>query len=386
MISILALPHAGKQKALLQKLFSAKLRRPKSSKIHFNSNKRESTNGVELAKLTTLLPQRISEALDLNKALVEIVLDFGRTAEIRYQDQKPFFLDGKPVTREEINEITDKIGEFNSDNRAGIDGTLHRISCIKNRSGEIIGLTLRVGRSEADHVRMVEHLLKLTKQSSILFLGRPGIGKTTALRNASRLLAGNDEFNKRVVIVDTSNEIAGDGDVPHSAIGRARRMQVADPSLQHQLMIEAVENHTPEIIIIDEIGTELECLAARTIAERGVRLIGTAHGLTIENLMRNPTLQDLVGGIETVTLGDEEANKRGSFNKTVQERRQDATFPWVVQMLRRDSWLLLPTNQAVDALLRGNDFQATQIVENNGETVANALSYASLTQATSSKI
>ena len=163
---------------------------------------------------------------------------------------------------------------------------------------------------------------------SLLILGRPGVGKTTLLREAARVLA--DDLGKRVVVVDTSNEIAGDGDIPHPGIGRARRMQVARPAEQHQVMIEAVENHMPEVIIIDEIGTELEAAAARTIAERGVQLVGTAHGRTLDNLVVNPTLSDLVGGTQTVTLGDEEARRRGT-QKTVVERKAPPTFDVLVE-------------------------------------------------------
>ncbi len=165
----------------------------------------------------------------------------------------------------------------------------------------------------------------------MLILGRPGVGKTTLLREAARILAES----KRVVIVDTSNEIGGDGDVPHPAVGKARRMQVREPMLQHEVMIEAVENHNPEVIVIDEIGRELEAAAARTIAERGVQLIGTAHGQTLDNLLLNPTLSDLVGGIEAVTLSDEEARRRGT-QKTVLERRAPPTFDVLIEIQNRD--------------------------------------------------
>ena len=141
--------------------------------------------------------------------------------------------------------------------------------------------------------------------------------------------------------MDTSNEIGGDGDVPHPAVGKARRMQVAKPSLQHEVMIEAVENHNPEVIVIDEIGRELEALAARTIAERGVQLIGTAHGRTLENLLINPTLSDLVGGIESVTLSDEEARRRGT-QKTVLERRSPPTFDVLIEIKERDYLVVHP--------------------------------------------
>jgi nucleoside-triphosphatase THEP1 len=197
-------------------------------------------------------------------------------------------------------------------------------------------------------------------------LGRPGVGKTTALREIARVLA--DDLNKRVVIIDTSNEIAGDGDVAHPAIGRARRMQVSQPELQHQVMIEAVENHMPEVIVIDEIGTELEALAARTIAERGVQLVGTAHGNQIENLIKNPTLSDLVGGIQAVTLGDDEARRRGS-QKTVLERKAPPTFDIAVEMLERQRWVVHDcVADTVDTLLRGRQPNPqTRTVDDHGK-------------------
>ncbi|OGI18037.1 MAG: hypothetical protein A2255_09310, partial [Candidatus Melainabacteria bacterium RIFOXYA2_FULL_32_9] len=186
---------------------------------------------------------------------------------------------------------------------------------------------------------------------SILFLGKPGVGKTTKLREIARLLS--DNLGKRVVVVDTSNEIAGDGDIPHCAIGKSRRMQVPSPERQKDVMIEAVENHTPEVIVVDEIGTEAEAQAARTIAERGVMLIATAHGNTLENLIKNPTLSDLVGGVSTVTLGDDEARRRAT-QKTVLEREKQPTFDVVVEIMDRDTLAVYSdVTAAVDYILRG---------------------------------
>jgi hypothetical protein len=192
------------------------------------------------------------------------------------------------------------------------------------------------------------------------------VGKTTMLREAARLLA--DELRRRVVVVDTSNEIGGDGDIPHPGIGRSRRMQVPRPELQHQLMIEAVENHMPEVIVIDEIGTSLEATAARTIAERGVQLIGTAHGTELSNLMQNPTLSDLIGGIESVTLGDEEARRRGT-QKTVLERRAPPTFDALVEIQSFDRVAVHEDiASTVDSLLRGFDAEAElRVVGASGE-------------------
>jgi len=281
--------------------------------------------------------------------VIEIVLDIGRTPEIRHSGGKIEYLDCNTVTDEDISFITSHVQEFTSDNRSGIPGTLHRISAIRNRQGKIIGLTCRIGRVVTGTIACIKDFCMMGK--SILFLGRPGVGKTTKLREISRLVA--DEIGKRVVVVDTSNEIAGDGDTPHPAIGHARRMQVRQPEFQKDIMIEAVENHTPEVIVVDEIGTEAEAQAARTIAERGVMLIATAHGNSLENLIKNPTLSDLVGGVQSVTLGDDEAKRRAS-QKTVLEREKQPTFDIVIEILDRNTLAVYKdTAEAVDYILRG---------------------------------
>ncbi len=309
------------------------------------------TDDLEL--FTTILPPRIRVALakaDGKNQLVEVILDLGRLPAIRSNGQE-VQLGRTVVSPDDISYVTDRIGEFGGDNRAGIERTLHRISALRNRSSDVIGLTCRVGRAVFGTAEIIRDLIESGK--SILILGRPGVGKTTILRETARILS--DDLHKRVVIVDTSNEIAGDGDIPHPAIGSARRMQVAHPSEQHQVMIEAVENHMPEVIVIDEMGTIEESQAARTIAERGVQLIATAHGNTLENLIQNPTLNDLVGGIQSVTLGDEEAKKRGT-QKSVLERRAPPTFDIVVEILERDRLSIhLDVSSAVDILLRGTE-------------------------------
>ncbi len=265
-----------------------------------------------------------------SEGLIEIVLDLGRPAEVRFFD-RAVYLEDLEVGRAELDYVIERVGDFTGDNRAGIERTLHRISAIRNRREEIIGLTCRVGRAVTGTVEIIRDVIESGK--SMLLLGPPGVGKTTLLREAARVLAG--DLGKRVVIVDTSNEIGGDGDVPHPGIGRARRMQVPAPELQHKVMIEAVENHMPEVIVIDEIGTLAESLAARTIAERGVQLVGTAHGITLDNLITNPTLSDLIGGIQAVTLSDEEARRRGT-QKTVLERKARPTFDTLVEIQHRD--------------------------------------------------
>jgi stage III sporulation protein SpoIIIAA len=303
----------------------------------------------DLQALLGVLPEDIREAVekaDDSENLLEIILDLGRVPTARFVDREITLREAE-VTREEIDHVDERTGEFDADNRAGIERTLHRISAIRNRRTHIVGLTLRVGRAVYGTVDIIQDIIESGK--SALILGRPGVGKTTLLREAARILAES----KRVVIVDTSNEIGGDGDVPHPAVGKARRMQVREPMLQHEVMIEAVENHNPEVIVIDEIGRELEAAAARTIAERGVQLIGTAHGQTLDNLLLNPTLSDLVGGIEAVTLSDEEARRRGT-QKTVLERRAPPTFDVLVEIQTRDRFAVHADIQnSVDALLRG---------------------------------
>lgn len=305
----------------------------------------------DLDRLIEILPEKVRRHINYGQMddVIEIVLDIGRTPEVRHASGRIEYLGTETVNDEDIDFITGRIQEFTSDNRSGIPGTLHRISAIRNRQGKVIGLTCRIGRVVTGTIACIKDFCMMNK--SILFLGRPGVGKTTKLREISRLVA--DELGKRVVVVDTSNEIAGDGDTPHPAIGHARRMQVSQPQYQKDVMIEAVENHTPEVIVVDEIGTEEEAQAARTIAERGVMLIATAHGNSLESLIKNPTLSDLVGGIQSVTLGDDEARRRAS-QKTVLEREKQPTFDIVIEILDRNTLAVYKdTAEAVDYILRG---------------------------------
>jgi len=312
--------------------------------------RRETTDDLD-ALMEALPPEIVDRlgALANRTDLLEVVMDLGRRPQARFTTGEEDLLD-REITDADIAHVIDHIGAFGDDNRAGIERTLHRISAIRNRAGKVVGLTCRIGRAVFGTIDIIRDIVDAGQ--SVLLLGRPGVGKTTMLREVARVLA--DDLGKRVIVVDTSNEIAGDGDIPHPGIGDARRMQVRTPTEQHQVMIEAVENHMPEVIVIDEIGTELEAGAARTIAERGVQLVGTAHGNTLDNLMLNPTLSDLVGGIQPVTLGDEEARRRGT-QKTVLERKAPPTFDVLVEIVERDS-VIVHRNVAetVDAILRGH--------------------------------
>jgi len=327
----------------------------------------------DLTLLIETLPNELQQALEKlpREDLLEVVMDLGRPPQARLPG-KSINLSEIPVQQADLDQVISTLGQFGADNRAGIEGTLHRISAIRNRHGTIIGLTLRVGRAIYGTIDLIRDLIE--SNCSVLLLGRPGVGKTTKLREIARVLA--DEFNKRVIVIDTSNEIAGDGDIPHRAIGSARRMQVAHPDQQHAVMIEAVENHMPEVIIVDEIGTTAEAMAARTIAERGVQLISTAHGNTLENVLRNPTLSDLVGGVQTVTLGDEEARLRGT-QKTISERKAPPTFNAVVEIVNHNEVIVhADTAGAVDQLLRNRPAGGIRRTPEGEEMLAESVQHA----------
>lgn len=340
----------------------------------------------DLDQLLNVLPEFISDIIKKHphrEQLIEIVLDIGRRPEARFSNSTEY-LSYRTIVWQDLDQILKRLGKFSGDNRAGIEKTLHRISSLRNRQGSVIGLTCRIGRAIFGTVSIVRDLLEQKK--SILLLGRPGVGKTTAIREIARVLS--DGMQKRVIIIDTSNEIAGDGDLPHPSIGKARRMQVSNHQNQHQVMIEAVENHMPEIIIIDEIGTELEAAAARTIAERGVQLVGTAHGNTLENLIKNPTISDLIGGIQYVTLGDEEAKRRGS-SKSILERKAPPTFDAAVEIHDPNTWAIHDNiQQSVDLLLQGQNFliqKRTLIKKENSRVVVDCKIFYNQTGTTSNQ-
>jgi len=328
-----------------------------------------------LNELLEIVPKFIRDPIRVHpkkEILIEIVLDIGRRPEARFADSTEY-LSYRTIIWQDLDYIIKRLGKFSGDNRAGIEKTLHRISSLRNRQGNIIGLTCRIGRAVFGTVSIIRDLLENKK--SILLLGRPGVGKTTAIREIARVLS--DGIKKRVIIIDTSNEIAGDGDLPHPSIGKARRMQVSSPTNQHEIMIEAVENHMPEIIIIDEIGTELEAIAARTIAERGVQLIGTAHGNALENLIKNPTITDLIGGIQYVTLGDEEAKRRGS-GKSILERKAPPTFEVAVEIHDSQTWVIHDNiENSVDLFLRGENppLQRRKLANSSNVNIHSEISY-----------
>jgi stage III sporulation protein SpoIIIAA len=305
----------------------------------------------DLKQLLDVLPKFVREPLERHPnrdSLIEIVLDIGRRPEARFANTTEYF-SYQTVVWQDLDLILKKLGKFSSDNRAGMEKTLHCISSLRNRKGSVIGLTCRIGRAFFGTVSIIRDLLE--QEKSILLLGRPGVGKTAAIREIARVLS--DGMKKRVIIIDTSNEIAGDGDLPHPSIGKARRMQVSNTQNQHEVMIEAVENHMPEIIIIDKIGTEAEAFAVRTIAERGVQLVGTAHGNALENLIKNPTITDLIGGIQYVTLGDEEAKRRGS-SKSILERKAPPTFDIAIELPNPQTWIIHENiEKSVDLFLQG---------------------------------
>lgn len=324
---------------------------------------------ADLDRFLAVLPDRVRRWLDIHQnldSLKEVVIDLGRPIGARFV-QGYEVMDQSPAMRADVDYVTSRVHEFDRDNRSGIEQTLHRISAIRNRHGEIIGLTCRVGRAVYGTLEIIRDVIE--SGFNILMLGSPGVGKTTKLREVARVLA--DEFDRRVVVVDTNNEIGGGGDIPHPAIGGARRMQVPNDRAQAQVMIEAVENHMPEVVVVDEIGTEAEAVAARTIAERGVQLIATAHGNDLENLMANPTLSDLVGGIQAVVLSDEEAKRRGT-QKTVLERQAPPTFDIVVEIQGINQLAIHhDVAETVDSILLGRPITAeVREFDDGGEVVA----------------
>lgn len=316
-------------------------------------NNNKLNNFSDLRKLFNVFPPDIQQILEDHKnkgEVLEVILDLGKRAEARFLG-KTEYISKRNISWQDLDYTVRRVGKFNDDNRAGIEKTLHRISCICNREGLIVGLTCRVGRSISGPISLIRDYLQ--EEKSFLILGKPGVGKTTIIREMARVLS--DELQKRVVIIDTSNEIAGASNIPHSSLGRARRMQVKKSKLQHDIMLEAVENHMPQVIIIDEISTELEVLAARTIAERGVQLIGTVHGTTLKNLVQNPILVELIGGLQYVTLSDDEAKRRDS-QKSILERKTNSSFEIAIEILERHFWTIhSDVEKSMDLILKNKE-------------------------------
>jgi len=294
------------------------------------------------------LPSSITDYIVDPDNLIEIVVDLQRPVELRFSDDS--FIELKTIGTEYlIEEILNEMSEPGVDNRCGLNETLHRISVIQNKNLDIVGMTIRIGKPYVGNAILIADLLEDKK--NILLIGPPGRGKTSILREASNILSS--ELLKRVVIVDTSNEIAGEGNVPHRAVGRSRRLQVPKTKAQHDVMIEAVENHNPHTIIIDEVSTSEEGLAAQTIAQRGVQILATVHGHTLNDLIQNKSLASMVGGINKVTLSDDTARARGC-QKTALEREFQPPFDCVVEINAFDEVAVHHNvNESVDAILNG---------------------------------
>lgn len=319
----------------------------------------------EAENLLALLPPEFQLDNHVNRAdLMEVVLDIGRRPFAWVNGERHFLgthNDGLVVSRQHLDDIVRPL-HFGADNRAGINGSLHRISAVRNRDDDIVGLTLRVGRYIAGNSIMIADILAGMPHASILICGEPGSGKTSIIRDAARFLAERNSL----LIIDTSCEIGGSGDVPHHCIGLSRRMQVKSVKDQAQVMVECVQNHTPAVMVIDEIGRKAEVQAALTCKERGVRIIASAHG-NMPGLVRNQALCDLVGGIEAVTVGDttarQEAKRRRKkmASKIQAQRRGPPIFDVIIEVKRGvlHEWHIVSKSaDAVDSILRDGTYNA----------------------------
>jgi len=314
----------------------------------------------ELDALFNILPTAIASAIRERPAdsLVDIVLDLGRVPKVHVEEEtkdgrrriKAHALPLPLVTEVDIQTVLGGIGTLSADNRAGIPHTLHRVSALRARDGSVIGFTMRVGRVVYGSLKLMGDIVSSGK--SVLLVGAPGVGKTTVLREMARVLS--DEYHKRVMVVDTSNEIAGDARIPHSGIGSARRIEVPTPNKQALVMLEAVQNHTPEVIIVDEIGSRDEVVSMQAIAHRGVRLVATVHGTSLWQVVNNPSVCALIGGVHPVILSDAEAKLRES-KKTVMQRQHPPVYDVAIEITSRSSWVVYPdVAVAVDNMLLRN--------------------------------
>lgn len=306
---------------------------------------------AETLHLLSLLPPTLRAAVTAHPVfdpagVEELFVHVGQEVEVR--GSGGWVIQLPPPSAAELQHMMKQIGRFGSDGRACVANTAHRASVWRGRHGEPLGVTLRVGRYVPGAARA---LLPLAQRGSLLILSKAGMGKTTLLRDLAAALAQGPDM-PRVTVVDTSNEIGGDGPIPLPYLGRCRRIQVASREAQSQVMTEVLQNHTPDYVIVDEIATVAEAEAAWSISQRGVHLIGTCHGEHLEGLLQNRALNMLVGGTAQAFLSNEERRLRNKTRKSVLERPFSSPFPFVVELHERNrGHLYVDVNKAVDLIL-----------------------------------
>ncbi len=312
-------------------------------------------NKDSIATLFDIFPAKIVKLLQNidNEKLIEVICDIDRPLIARYLDGSEIEL-AYTITAKDLQAISTNrlLTAFTANNRCGIDKTLHRIACIRGKDGQsILGLTIRIGRILTPQIDLIADIIDTGE--SVLFLGKPAAGKTTKLRECADYLS--TEGGKRVIIIDSCNEIGGEGNVPHFAVGRARRMPIPQGKKQYEIMLEAVESHNPQVLIIDEISTREEAMACKTIGERGIQLLASAHGERIENLIKNPAINTIIGGAASVTVGDKEASKTG--NKVVLKREFMPVFSHIIELTSyKEVQIHSNLEKAVDMFFNGSKF------------------------------